>query len=99
MRLPGSAGSVCWHFLGFSAHRFLSSLHTDRTRYLSGSSWRDSTHSVYFSVNSVFPQKKEIMKFSLTKLWGGSYNLPNSLIKLSIKPVSVPPAMPGPRAM
>lgn len=47
----------------------------------------------------VFPQEKEIMKFSLTKLWGGSYNLPNSLIKLSIKPVSVPPAMPGPRAM
>lgn len=38
------------------------------------------------------------MKFSLTKLWVGSYNLPNSLIKLSIKPVSVPPAMPGPCA-
>ena len=47
----------------------------------------------------VFPQEREIMKFSLTKLWVGSYNLPNSLIKLSIKPVSVPPAMPGPCAM
>lgn len=47
----------------------------------------------------VFPKERETMKFSLTKLWVGSYYLPNSLIKLSIKPMSVPPAVPGPCAM